>query len=124
MERSRGQARRRRPAAAELETGRDLKLRGIEKVLKNERAEWRRRALDCVLAVADTLVFFHVNHVRDHADRIGLGPPHHPNVWGAVMKSAIALGIMTPTGDHVIGKRKAQHARKIQLYRRTEKETT
>ena len=103
-------------------TGEDRKRQGIEQVLLNERARWRRRALGCILAVANTLVFFTVDHVHTHAERTGLGPPHHPNAWGGVIRSALLMGVMTKTGRYVKGSRPEQHGRMIPEYRRVDPE--
>ena len=103
-------------------TGEDRKRRGVEQVLKNERARWRRRALECTINTADRNMRFTADDIQAAATRAGLGPPHHPNVWGAVIRSALLLGVMEKTGHYVKGTRPEQHSRMIPEYRRVEVE--
>ncbi len=101
-------------------TGDDLKRAGIERALLNERARWRRRALQVVINTATLNMRFTADDIQAAAARAGLGPPHHPNVWGGVIRTALLAGIMTKTGRYVKGKRAAQHGRMIAEYRRVE----
>ncbi len=109
--------RRRRPNPP---TGDDLKRAGIERALLNERAQWRLKALKIIMAVAEMNMRFTADDIQAAAKRAGLGPPHHPNVIGAVIRIALLAGIMTKTGRYVKGKRAAQHGRMIAEYRRVE----
>lgn len=101
-------------------TADDLKRQGIEQALKNEHARWRRRALRVVMRVADEQLFFNADDIRHRAEVIGLGEPHHPNVWGGVIRTAILAGVMTPTGNWKKSTRPGARGRMIPLYRRVE----
>lgn len=101
-------------------SGDELKRKGTEQALQNERARWRRRALECVIGVARSKTFFTADDIQRRAELAGLGPPHHPNVWGAVIRAALLMGVMTKTGRYVKGSRAAQHSRMIPEYRRVD----
>jgi hypothetical protein len=73
-----------------------------------------------VIDLAETELFFTIDDIQEVAAESGLGPPHHPNVWGAVIRSALLMGVMTKTGRYVKGRRPEQHSRMIPEYRRVE----
>jgi len=101
-------------------TGDDLKRRGIEQAMKNEHASWRRQALKLIIAICHARIFFTADDVRLCAERTGFKEPHHPNVWGGVIRTAIMAGVMTPTGRWVKSKRPSARGRMIPEYRRVE----
>jgi hypothetical protein len=46
------------------------------------------------------------------------GPPHHPNVWGALTNTAIGMGLLVHTGHYKYTRLRASHKRRIPVYRR------
>ena len=56
--------------------------------------------------------------IRLFAYRFGIPEPHHPNVWGALIRGCIELGLLNFTGEMRKPKSRKSHARKIQVYRR------
>ncbi len=101
-------------------TGDDLKRRGIERALLNERARWRKRTLLVVIALADERLYFTADDIQAAVAACGLGQPHTPNVWGGVVRTAMLAGVMTRTERWVKGSRPNQHGRMIPVYRRVE----
>ena len=88
--------------------GEARKIEGIEQVLANERREWRQRALARIVRLAEQHRTFTADEVREACSDIE--PPHHPNVWGAVMHKAIRAGIIRRTGELRRSTRKAAHS--------------
>lgn len=97
--------------------GDDLKREGIDKALKNERQEWRRRASLLILSLAQEGKPFTADDIRRRARHVGLADPHHPNVWGAIIRTELHAGIIERTGDYRKGSRPEQHSRMIPVYR-------
>lgn len=46
-------------------------------------------------------------------------PPSHPNAWGAVVRVAVARGLLVKTGERPPMKCETSHARLTDQYRRT-----
>ena len=103
-------------------TGQDLKRRGIEQVIENERIEWRLQVSRIIEETANDYRRFTVDHVQNRAAVAGVGQPHHQNAWGAAIRTALQAGVMRKTGEHVKGQRAAQHGRMIPEYERVEVE--
>ena len=55
--------------------------------------------------------------IRHSLERCGLGDPHSPNVWGALVRSGIKKGWLNETGRWVPMMDPRSHARKTQVYR-------
>jgi hypothetical protein len=107
--------------AAAVRTGKDLRDEGIALALKNERVAWRERAVNIVRTVASANrccgSSFTMDHVRSAAEEAGLGRPHHPNVWGGIMREAIKKMWVFKTGRYVNSTRPSRHAAVIPVYR-------
>lgn len=48
-----------------------------------------------------------------------IGPPHHHNAWGEVIKTCIQDKLLIPTGELRHMRTKKSHARKSPVYRRS-----
>jgi hypothetical protein len=80
----------------EMDAGKKARDEGIQRVAENS-GEWRERAAEMIEAMAERLPDFTADEVREEADRIKLGDPHHANVWGAVMMAAARRGLIEKT---------------------------
>jgi hypothetical protein len=47
-----------------------------------------------------------------------IGPPHKPQVWGALVNAAVRLGFLEPTGRYDNMKTPSSHSRESKTYRR------
>ena len=45
-----------------------------------------------------------------------LGPPHHRNVWGALIAQAVKRRLLVPTGQRVHMRTRKSHARMTDVY--------
>ena len=54
--------------------------------------------------------------IRFHCERI-IGPPRHPNAWGALINTLIKRKIIVPTGEYRPMKDKTSHARSTPVYK-------
>lgn len=55
--------------------------------------------------------------VREVALDAGIPEPHHPNAWGAAMRTAALRGIIEPTDRTVKSSRPAAHRRRLVVWR-------
>ncbi len=86
------------------------KAAGIKTVLEHERKEWLLRALRCVLNVARNCREFTADEVRLAISDDGMPEPHHPNVYGALMNSAVREGVCVITDRTRISNRPDAHS--------------
>lgn len=93
------------------------KTRGIETVLQNERNDWRNLAYHELVGVARRLPEFTADDVRAAIDRANLGDPHHPNVFGALMKRAQLEGVAEITDRTKMSERKDAHRHRNPVWR-------
>lgn len=100
------------------EQGEFRKAKGISRALKNERADVRRKILEVIEYLADGPEFT-ADTIR-HATRVrgDIPEPHHPNVWGGVIRAAVAAGVIERTGIYTRSIRAAANSRMIPVYRK------
>ena len=98
-------------------TGEDLMIEGTKRVLENEPEPWKDRAQEVILSTAYRHEFFNADDVKDRANDMGLGEPHHPNAWGAAFRVALLAGVMERTGRYVRSGRTSRHSSMIPQYR-------
>ena len=66
-----------------------LKEEGIDQVLANESAEWRLNAILKMQEYCITHEEFMGEDVNKWCMEQGISVPHHPNVWGAIFRTAL-----------------------------------
>ena len=97
-------------------TGDELKQRGIEKALANERAITRQQAYNMIGAVADTHSEFTADDLHEAWSQVDI-TFHHPNVAGGVIQAALKAGVMVRTGQYVPSRRASRHGSMVAVYR-------
>lgn len=85
---------------------------GIERVTDNNR-DW----MDLALSRLEKLEFDEATG-EDFRMLLELPEPKHSNAWGAFVRTAIARGLVMPTGHWVKMKDPRSHARMTPLYRK------
>jgi hypothetical protein len=102
--------------------GQRLRDEAIERVLRNERSEWKAG----VGAILDRLIQsgkeFSGNHIRKQAKEQGIGEPHAPGCWGGMMRVAAQQGRIRKTGS-VEPETPSSHARPIFVWIKAEETT-
>jgi len=108
--------------------GRRLRDEGQAKV-KEHNESWHERAMkylrdkfSCPLSESDMDFYTHIGGEFTSEDFrkeivLNLGPPSHPNAWGALITSAVRAGIIEDTGRTVQATNKAAHARRLPVWR-------
>lgn len=77
-------------------SGIERKAAGLDLVVANERQEWLDRALYLLRVYVSRLEvgsFFAFDDIRAFYDACGLAQPHHPNVYGAVLRMGASEGV-------------------------------
>jgi hypothetical protein len=78
-----------------------LKEIGCLRVSRHAADEpWRAAVRGIIAALAAKGQEITTDDVRTEAQRMQLPAPHHPNCWGAAMKSAAAEGLIGKTGAY------------------------
>lgn len=98
-------------------TGEQLKWRGQDRVLANERKAWKAAAMDQIERLCRNRTTITADDVRDAVIARNIGFPHHPNVFGALMKSAAANGWIAATGQYEKSQIASRHAGMIMVWR-------
>ena len=110
------------PNGRNSDTGQQLKEKGLKSVRENNE-NWMEL---CVSLLRSG--FRYVNHaghggndftgedIRFHCERI-IGPPKHPNAYGALINTLIKRKIIVPTGEHRQMKDRSSHARSTPVYK-------
>ena len=101
------------PAANDAKKARDAGIKRVEK----HSDDWMPRALAIVSQLPQGWIGTGED-IKFNVTRL-IGPPHHVNVWGAVVMNARRRGLLTKTGLWLQAKAPASHARNVQEYRRT-----
>jgi hypothetical protein len=91
-----------------VDPGKAARDEGIRRVAVNA-GEWRERASEMIEGLARRLPDFTADEVREEAERVGLGEPHHFNAWGAVMMAAARRGLIRKTMTVRPSQRKEAH---------------
>jgi hypothetical protein len=107
-----------------FETGKTLKAAGMKSAIEHEAEEWKRKyhllAYFYIMKLASGTLFTG-EQVRAVVEKQA-GPPHHPNVWGAMfngsIKKLIKAGDVQTTGSVIDATNSQAHRRAIRLYRR------
>lgn len=91
-------------------SGDQLRDAGIALVTENA-GTWMDRARRVVAKhLRDVAgLFISGDEIRD-AVQESIGPPHHPNAWGALTRGFIKSGQLLPTGRLVKSKRESNHS--------------
>lgn len=82
----------------------------------SRRKDWVIASLMCIaeLPASSTVTG---EEIREFLLENGVEPPHHQNVWGALIRIAIARGYLEPTGDVRPMKSPQAHGRRTPVYR-------
>lgn len=94
-------------------TGEQLRDEGIRKTEEVEREGWRRWALELLRDLRGQVLI--AEEIRAYITE-KIGPPHSPNVWGALTMRMRREGYLEPTGEYRKPKDPTSHARKTQEY--------
>lgn len=97
--------------------GKELKRIGQDQAFDNERVAWRNAALEAVKELCRGRATFTADDVRMRILKTGLGHPHHPNVWGSLMRYAAAQHWAEKTGNYEPSTVASRHAGMIQVWR-------
>ena len=100
----------------DLFEGRAARDEALERVAMNSGA-WMDSAL-AMIAYLPAGIEMTGEAIRVYLRERGLPPPHHHNVWGALIASAIKRQLLAETGRYGQMRMKRSHARKTPLYRR------
>ena len=98
-------------------TGEQLKQRGQDRVMLNERKAWKAAAMDQIVSLCMTKYTITADDVREAVIARNIGPPHHPNVYGALMKAAASNGWITKTGQYQKSEIASRHAGMLMVWR-------
>jgi hypothetical protein len=98
--------------------GESLKAAGCAQVLEAEKLSWLRIAHAALRAFAASEYprEFTIEQLRDSFAKGHLNAPHHPNVWGALTREAIRLGVIRQTG-YTKAKSAKTHGHPVGKYR-------
>lgn len=97
------------------EPGRNARDEGMKQVEKNSD-DWMQEAFSIISQYGLGWIGTGED-IKFNITRL-IGPPHHVNVWGALIMKARRRGLLQRTGLWVKAKGAASHARNIQEYRR------
>lgn len=97
--------------------GASLKDAGQAQALANEPDDWPERVAGLLQHMASTLPRFTCDDLRRHAERAGIGEPHHPNCWGAAFSRAAKTGVIERVGFQK-NTLPSAHARMVAVWRR------
>ena len=81
-------------------------------VTDNAGPSWMDKALAEIIKVHGEVTGEKIRGIVTHA----IGPPHHHNAWGAVVRTAIKRGILHRTGQRVNMMGPKSHARMTDVY--------
>jgi len=87
----------------------------LSRVASNSGA-WRANAL-AALSLLDRGYTGTAEDIRIRLGMKGLKAPHHHNAWGELIKTAIKVGKIVPTGQRRHMKTTKSHARQTPVYR-------
>ena len=94
--------------------GLDLRDKGMAQVLENSQADWRAE-VDFVIRSLPAGAEVTGEDIKARC----LLVPHHPNAWGAVIRTHATRGLLQKTGEYRAMRFPAAHARMNPVYRRT-----
>ena len=105
--------------------GKKLRDEGIEQVMDNQTADWKRRYRESItrwFAICPKGHTFTSEDMRLIARMHGVSNPHHPNAWAANaavnLRELIKQGRIEPTGAYVTATLIASHGRALKQYRK------
>jgi len=98
-------------------TGAQLKRQGQKRVMDNEREAWKASAMDQIERLCRNCTTLTADDVRKVIYERGIGEPHHPNVYGGLMKLAAARGWIAKTGHYEKSEVASRHAGMIMVWR-------
>lgn len=84
----------------------------LDQVADNS-GDWFSRAVEAVRSMTAATVTG--EDVRAHVTAL-IGPAHHPNAWGAVVRTAMSRCLLKPTDKFVPMRAEKSHARMTRLY--------
>jgi hypothetical protein len=94
-----------------------LQQTGIAATLAAEHDAWRERAIELLgLYAKGKQGAFSTDEFHAAWTDLGYSEPHSQAVWGAVTQVARKRGLIKATGQWVLSKRPAAHARPCQLW--------
>ena len=79
----------------------------MAQVIEHERKAWKIAALSAIVELAKRHETFTADEVREAC--VELGPPHHCNVWGALMNKAAKAGVIRRTDRLRVSTRPEAH---------------
>ena len=103
----------------DLFEGRARKEEATSRVLDNAGDEWKNRAMNVLLYVADTTDDFIADDVVVEAEKLGLPEPHHRNAWGSLFLLASKRKYIKKTGETRPTRRPRGHARYYPVWRKS-----
>jgi hypothetical protein len=100
--------------------GRQLGEQGMAHALEAEREEWILDALAALRRFASLPAWqeFKTEDFRWWCIGIGMRPPHHYNVWGALTNRATRDGIINFTGKYLPSVSPKTHGHPVKVWRR------
>jgi len=107
-------------AQVDMFGGKEARDNALETVAGNA-GEWMPRALKAIQNIRMATLLPITGTWTGEDIRIyvtnTIGPPHHHNAWGALIKAAITQKLIVPTGQYRPMKSKKSHARRTPVYR-------
>lgn len=97
----------------DLFSGRDARDAGLEQVKRNERERWWDAAIRIGREMRGDFIGEDAR-IRIHDE---IGPPHHPNVYGALTNQLVREGSWVKTQEWRPMAVKSSHARMSRVYR-------
>lgn len=88
---------------------------GIKQVQRGS-VDWSYQAKVCVQALPQHSEWTGED-IRLHVTK-QVGPPHHHNAWGALVRSLVTSGVLVATGEWRRMQTPKSHARQTPVYRR------
>lgn len=99
------------------DAGERAKAEALARVEVNADEAWLASAREAVLVTARAVEEFTTDRVWWQLDRWGVPPPREPRAMGAVMRGAVAAGVVRGTDRVVKTSRPEAHKRPIPVWR-------
>lgn len=98
-------------------TGRQLKESGQDLVMNNEREAWKAKAMEKIEWLCKNRTTITADDVRSAITAAWIGKPHHPNVFGALMKAAARNGWIIKTGHYEKSNMASRHSGMLAIWK-------
>ena len=85
--------------------------------MDNEKEAWKARAMEKIEWLCRNRSTITADDVRSTITAAWIGKPHHPNVYGGLMKLAAARGWIAKTGHYEQSNVLSRHAGMIMVWR-------